>query len=53
MSKLFLDLGEGIELRAWSVRDAPDIFALVDANHEHLRAWLPWVDRTAGPAQIA
>lgn len=53
MSKLFLDLGDGIELRSWSVRDASEIFALVDANREHLRAWLPWVDRTAGPAQIA
>lgn len=24
--------------------DAPELFALTDANREHLRAWLPWVD---------
>jgi ribosomal-protein-serine acetyltransferase len=23
---------------------APELFALTDANREHLRAWLPWVD---------
>lgn len=53
MSRPFLDLGDGIELRSWSLDDAPEIFAIVDANRDHLRAWFPWVDRTAGPVQIA
>jgi len=53
MSRPFLDLGDGIELRSWSLEDAPEIFAIVDANRDHLRAWFPWVDRTAGPVQIA
>lgn len=53
MSRPFLDLGDGIELRTWSLDDAPGIFAMVDANRDHLRAWLPWVDRTAAPVQIA
>ena len=53
MSQPFLDLGLGVELRSWSLDDAPAIFAIVDANRDHLRAWFPWVDRTAGPAQIA
>ncbi|MEA2551413.1 MAG: ribosomal-protein-serine acetyltransferase [Actinomycetota bacterium] len=53
MSAPFLDLGDGVELRAWSLDDAPEIFAVVEANRDHLRAWLPWVDRTAGPVQIA
>lgn len=53
MSRPFLDLGDGVELRAWVVEDAPEIFAVVDANRDHLRAWFPWVDLTAGPDQIA
>ena len=53
MGRAFLELGEGIELRSWSLEDAPEIFAVVDANREHLRAWFPWVDRTTGPVQIA
>jgi ribosomal-protein-serine acetyltransferase len=53
MSRPFLDLGSGLELRSWSLEDAPEIFAIVDANREHLRAWFPWVDRTTGPVQIA
>lgn len=27
-------------------QDAPELFALVEANRAHLRAWLPWVDST-------
>jgi len=29
-------------LRPWSVADAPVLKALIDANLEHLRAWMPW-----------
>jgi ribosomal-protein-serine acetyltransferase len=53
MSRPFLDLGDGVELRSWSLEDAPAIYAMVDGNRDHLRAWFPWVDRTTGPAQIA
>lgn len=31
-------------LRKLIMRDAGELFALVDANREHLREWLPWVD---------
>lgn len=34
------------ELRAIEERDAPDIFALSNANRLYLRQWLPWVDGT-------
>lgn len=33
-----------IELRLLEERHAEEIFALVDANRQHLRQWLPWVD---------
>ncbi|WP_139490458.1 GNAT family N-acetyltransferase [Brevibacillus dissolubilis] len=37
-------------LRILNVQDAEECFALVDANREHLRPWLPWVDNTLTPA---
>ena len=37
-------LGDGIELRLFRPEYADLFFALVDANREHLRAWMPWVD---------
>ena len=37
-------LDDGIHLRKLIMRDASELFALVDANRDHLRAWLPWVD---------
>ena len=29
-------------LRPWNVDDAPVLKALIDANLDHLRAWMPW-----------
>ena len=43
----------GIEIRALTPADAVDVYAVVDADREHLRPWLPWVDRTQSPADIA
>ncbi len=34
------------ELRLLQQQHAPELFALVDRNRAHLRAWLPWVDAT-------
>jgi ribosomal-protein-serine acetyltransferase len=39
-----LALGENLRLRLAEVGDAEAVFAVVDANREHLRVWLPWVD---------
>jgi len=39
-------LNEEIELRIPQLSDAEVLFALVDANRERLRPWLPWVDET-------
>lgn len=33
-----------ISLRLLEPRHAPALFALTDANREHLRRWLPWLD---------
>ena len=37
-------LGDEIELRLLQMRNAPDVFARVDADRDFLRVWLPWVD---------
>jgi len=46
---LRFDLGDGAEVREWSLEDAEAIFAEVDQNRSHLRDWLPWVDATRSP----
>jgi ribosomal-protein-serine acetyltransferase len=39
-----LKAGRGLELRPLNLRDAGAVFALVEANRERLRRWLPWPD---------
>ncbi len=39
-----LKAGRGLELRPLYLRDAKALFALVEANRERLRRWLPWPD---------
>jgi len=34
-----------LSLELLDVRHAEELFHLTDANREHLRAWLPWVDQ--------
>lgn len=41
---LMFDLGGGLRLRAAEPDDAETVYAAVDRNRDHLRAWLPWVD---------
>ncbi len=47
-----LVLGTGVTLEAVAREDAEEMFALVDANRERLRRWLPWVDLTPSVAEI-
>lgn len=44
-----IGLGEGYQLRQLEPSDAEAIFAVVEANREHLGRWLPWVDHTREP----
>ena len=37
-----LKAGRGLELRPLRLRDAGDLFALVEANRPRLARWLPW-----------
>jgi len=37
-------------LRQLSVRDAEELFSVLDASRTHLRYWLPWLDRTRSVA---
>lgn len=37
---------EGLSIEILRPAHAPELFALVDTNREHLRRWLPWVDGT-------
>ena len=39
-----LKAGRGLALRPLMLRDAKALFALVEANRERLRQWLPWPD---------
>jgi ribosomal-protein-serine acetyltransferase len=49
--KVRFDLGDGVELRSLEPEDAEAVFAVIDANREHLRRWFPWVDPTVSPAE--
>ena len=47
---LALKVGRELELRPLRLGDARDLFALVEANRDRLRRWLPWVDGNQEPA---
>jgi ribosomal-protein-serine acetyltransferase len=38
-----------IRLELVDIHHAPALFALTDANRQHLRRWLPWLDATTSP----
>lgn len=41
-----LRVDEEIELQLLEKHHKDELYELVDSNREHLREWLPWVDRT-------
>jgi RimJ/RimL family protein N-acetyltransferase len=38
-------------IRSWELVDAPLLKAAVDANIEHLRPWMPWVQEEPQPLE--
>jgi ribosomal-protein-serine acetyltransferase len=39
------DLGDGAALRPFRVEDADELHALIEANRDLLRPWMPWADQ--------
>lgn len=52
LDRISADLGSGVLLRPVEDADVAELFRLVDANREHLRAWLPWLDATRVEADL-
>lgn len=48
-----LRLLPNVQLRPCRRADAVELFELVDANREHLRIWLAWLDHTRSPRDTA
>lgn len=44
--RIHWDLGDGLEVRSYTLADAEALFALVDANRAHLRPWMMWEPTT-------
>ena len=41
-----LPIDDDLSVRLLEERHAPELYALIDANREHLSRWFPWVERT-------
>jgi ribosomal-protein-serine acetyltransferase len=46
------ELPGGYALRLLEEADADELFALVDANRDHLQPWMPWVAGEQSPADV-
>ncbi|MDZ5470151.1 GNAT family protein [Bacillus sp. 31A1R] len=46
-----LKVDSEIELQLFQIHHSEELYQLVDANREHLREWLPWVDSMNSPFQ--
>lgn len=39
-------IDDEIELRTFEIQDAEALYVLIDANRDHLRPWMSWIDTT-------
>jgi ribosomal-protein-serine acetyltransferase len=46
------ELPGGYALRLLEESDADEVFALIDANREHLAPWMPWAEHEREPAHV-
>ena len=46
------ELPGGCALRLLEESDADELFAVIDANREHLGAWMPWVENEHKPEDV-
>jgi RimJ/RimL family protein N-acetyltransferase len=44
-----IDVDGGLTLRRWTEDDIPELVAVVNANLEHLRPWMPWAQQPSTP----
>ena len=42
-------IGDGVSLAPLAISDADELFAVTDANREHLRPWMPWIGAIVSP----
>ena len=49
MSGFVLPVADGIALRLVQPHHAEEMFAVIDANREHIARWMPWPDHTNSP----
>jgi ribosomal-protein-serine acetyltransferase len=47
--RIDFDLGDGVRIRSLDPGDAEALFAVVEANRERLRPWMPWENTTRSP----
>lgn len=45
-------INQKIDMRLLEIRQAEQLFLLVESNREHLRRWLPWLDNTKSVEEI-
>ena len=42
-------VGDGVSLAPLALSDADELFALTDANRDHLKPWMPWIGAVVSP----
>lgn len=49
MHSTTISVDENTELRLLALRDAENLFSMIEKNRQHLRQWLPWLDVNTAP----